>query len=215
MTDEPPAPITVVLADDHAIVRAGTRAALGAHGGFAILGEAATGLEALALARQLQPRLLLLDVAMPQASGLEIIEELRRWAPDTAIVILTGLAARQLLRHTLDAGARGLFLKGENPGHWVPLLVEIAGGATRLSPAAEARLSEAETHQPLTRRELQVLHALTRGYGNAMIAKRLGVSASTVDKHRTSLMRKLGAHSIAELLAIALREGLLDAARHV
>ena len=215
MPGEGSAPIAIIIADDHAIVRAGTRSALAAQGGFVIVGEASNGLEALALVRQHQPRILLLDIAMPQASGLEIIEEVRRWAPDTAVVILTGLVSRQLLRHALEAGATGHFLKSEDPARWLSLLEEIAMGETRLSPAAAARLDGADGHQPLTRREMQVLHALTRGLGNLQIAERLGVSPSTVDKHRTSLMRKLGAHSIAELLAIALREGLLDSARHL
>ncbi|WP_416906905.1 MAG: response regulator [Polymorphobacter sp.] len=208
-------PCRVVLADDHAIVRAGVRAALEETGRYIIVEEAATGLSALAEARVHQPDLILLDAAMPMGSGLEILEELRRWCPQTCIVVLTGLTSRGVLRFVQAAGADGLFLKSDPPDIWVPLLDMLGKGGFITSPAAAAALAEDVQTDGLSRREMQVLLAVARGEGNAAIAERLGISAKTVDKHRTSLMRKLGVHSVAELLAVALREGLLDTARHI
>lgn len=201
---------SVVIADDHMLVRKSIRDLLTSHESFDIVGEAGDGLEAMVLVKSLKPDLLLLDAAMPKATGLEVIEEVRRWAPQTRIAVITGVASAPMLRQILDSGVEGLFLKSEDVKDWVDDLVAICEGGRRVSQAAEVRLAQQEQSNSLTGRERQVLLCIARGQSNGMIAERLGVSPNTIDKHRTSIMRKLNVHSATQLVTRAFHDGLLQ-----
>lgn len=203
-----------VVADDHAIVRAGLRAALESPGlvepaGIAVVAEAADGLSAIAAVRQHRPALLLLDVQMPLAGGLEVLIETRRWSPDTRVVVLSGVTAVGKISELVASGVDGLFFKGEDNEELFGALPGILRGQRRIGTAFAQMLDGAPEIQPLSDRERQVLNLIVAGRSNREIAEILGISAKTVDRHRTNLMQKLDVHSVAQLIAYALREGLI------
>lgn len=206
-----------VIADDHAIVRAGLRTALETPGmvetdGIAVVAEAADGLQAIAAVRQHRPHLLLLDVQMPHAGGLEVLLEARRWSPDTKIVILTGVMSVGKISELVSSGVDGLFSKGEDNTELYRQLPNILRGRRHIAASLVAMLEDAPEVPDLTARERQALNLIVSGQSNKEIAETLGISAKTVDRHRTSLMQKLDVHSVAQLIAYALREGLIDPA---
>lgn len=201
---------TAVIADDHALVRKGIADVLGRIAGLQIVGEAADGLEAITLVKSLQPNLLTLDTGMPLARGMEVFGEARRWSSATKVVVITGFTAAGMLADWIAAGVDGLFLKTcppEEMHHGIELVLQ---GGQYYSKAVRANLERAD-EDTLTQRERQVLHLLAAGHTNQEIGARLSISPKTVDNHRTRLMAKLDVHSIAQLLAYALKEGLLDA----
>ncbi|MFV1878221.1 response regulator [Nioella sp.] len=206
-----------VIADDHAIVRAGLRTALETPGmvetdGIAVVAEAADGLQAISAVRQHRPQLLLLDVQMPHAGGLEVLLEARRWSPDTKIVILTGVMSVGKISELVSSGVDGLFSKGEDNTELYRQLPNILRGRRHIAASLVAMLEDAPDAPDLTARERQTLNLIVAGQSNKEIAETLGISAKTVDRHRTSLMQKLDLHSVAQLIAYALREGLIDPA---
>ncbi|MEZ5892457.1 MAG: response regulator transcription factor [Parvularculaceae bacterium] len=203
---------SVVIADDHMLVRQSIRRILEKAGRFDIVGEADNGVSAVALVKSLQPVLLVLDIAMPQATGVEVIEEARRWSPGTKIAVVTGVNSASMLQHVYDSGVEGIFLKAGDTDSWADDFFAICEGERRIAEAVMPLVDEAGDSNALTGRERQILFGIARGETNAVIADRLGISANTVDKHRTKIMRKLGVHSAAELLARALRDGLLEGA---
>lgn len=203
-----------VIADDHQIVREGLRAALEKPGlitpdGLEIVAEAENGFEALAEVKRHQPDLLTLDIAMPLAGGAEVIGDIRRWSTDTRIVILTGINAPGLICTLLDAGVEGMFSKGSAMDELYEKLPLILRGGRYIAQPFVETLESREAGQSLTERERQTLNMIIAGKTNREIAEVMTVSPKTVDKHRTSLMQKLDVHSIAELMAYALREGLI------
>ncbi|MEM1376631.1 MAG: response regulator transcription factor [Pseudomonadota bacterium] len=206
---------TGVVADDHAMLRNGMCDILRTHGGVDIVAEAANGLEAISLVRQRRPTILSLDIGMPYAQGIDVFVEARRWAPDTKVIIFTGMTSRGLLSELVTAGVDGLFMKNGDIAHLINAVPLILNGAKCISPDVTALLEEADVPPELTMRERQILGMIARGNANKDIAGQLGVSLKTVDNHRTNLMRKLDVHSVAELLSYALREGLLDAQREL
>lgn len=204
-----------VIADDHAIVRDGLRTALERPGfiepaGISVIAEAHNGLEAIAAVRTHRPNLLLLDVQMPLAGGVEVVEEVRRWSPDTKIVILTGVTAIGLISALIDSGVDGLFSKGEDNTDLYRRLPGILRGQRHITDSFVELLRDAEDRSELTGRERQIFNLILRGQGNKDMAITLGISAKTVDKHRTSMMQKLGVHSVPQLMAYALRNGMVD-----
>lgn len=201
---------SVVIADDHMLVRKSIRDLLEGHESFEVVGEAEDGVAAVVAIKSLKPDLLILDAAMPKATGVEVIEEVRRWSPSTRIAVVTGVGSLQMLQHIVDAGVEGLFLKSEDFASWVGDLLDICEGERRLSEKAIAQVSQRLNEDSLTPRERQVLFGIARGESNQGIADRLGISPNTIDKHRTSIMRKLEVHSATELVTRAFRDGLLD-----
>ncbi len=204
-----------VIADDHAIVRAGLREALERPGlieedGIPVLAEAEDGLEAISLVRQHKPALLLLDVQMPRAGGAEVIEEVRRWSPDTRIVVLTGISAPGLVGGLVDSGIDGLFSKGDSNDELYARLPGILRGQRHIAASFVEILRDRPEQEVLTGRERQILNMILAGRSNKEMADSLGISPKTVDKHRTSMMRKLDVHSVPQLMAVALRDGLID-----
>lgn len=212
--------LTVVIADDHGVVRAGVRAMLERFGevsgrSVSVIGEAGNGLEAIRQTKTLKPELLILDVAMPYARGIEVFSEVRRWAPDTRIAAMTGMTSAGLLKRLIDAGIDGVFLKGGPVEEFVDALPRLLGGEQVVAAQVAESVDGASDQESLTRRELQVLSLIVAGQSNQEVADALNISANTVNNHRASIMRKLNVHSMAELMAYALREGLLDASRQL
>ena len=203
---------SVVIADDHMLVRQSIRRILEGADRFDIVGEADNGVSTVTLVKSLQPSLLVLDIAMPQATGVEVIEEIRRWSPHTRIAVVTGMSSGGMLQHVYDSGVDGIFLKSGDTAGWAEEFLAICEGRRCIGETILERVAGHAGRGSLTGRERQVLFGVARGETNTVIAERLGISANTVDKHRTSIMRKLGVHSAAELLARALRDGLLEGA---
>ena len=204
-----------IVADDHAIVRAGIRDALEKPGlvtaeGIKVVAEAADGIAAIAELRKHQPSLLMLDVQMPMAGGVEVLIEARRWSPDTRIVVLTGVTAIGLVSSLVDAGVDGLFSKADDNTELYQRLPGILRGQRYIAESFVEILEAAGNTELLTGRERQVLNLILSGQSNKDISDTLGISAKTVDKHRTSMMQKLDVHSVPQLMAYALREGLID-----
>jgi DNA-binding NarL/FixJ family response regulator len=211
-TDDRP---TVVIADDHQIVRQGLRTALETPGlvtahGLKVVAEAENGLEALAEVKIHQPDLLLLDISMPLADGAEVVLDIQRWSPDTRIVIVTGIHAPGLITQLLNTEVVGIFSKGSDLDELYRNLPLILQGGRYIANSFDQILKDQHNTPALTGREQQILNMIVAGKTNKEIAQQLVISPKTVDKHRTSLMDKLGVHSVAELLAYAFREGLID-----
>jgi DNA-binding NarL/FixJ family response regulator len=209
---------TVVIADDHQIIRAAlgdllSKLSSQIAGDFRILANASNGLEALTAVKTHQPDLLFLDISMPLASGAEIIRDIRSWSPESRIIVFTGITSPGLLASIVESGVDGLFSKGEPVElmqHKIPLILQ---GGRFIAPELLAVIEKAQPVNTLTERERQILNKVVNGKTNKEIAKELFISPKTVDKHRSSLMSKLQVHSVAQLLAKALKEGLIDNGR--
>ena len=204
---------TAVVVDDHDIVRAGLAAALATvePTPLEVVATAGDGLAAIAALRAHRPDLLLLDAQMPHAGGLEVLLEARRWSPDTKVVVFTGISAAGKVRALVDAGVDGLFSKADDNAELFAALPKILRGRRHVAPRFVAIMEEASEGAPLTEREVQILNLVVAGRTNKEMAATLGISAKTVDRHRTNLMQKLGVRSAVELIGYALREGLIDA----
>ncbi|MEL6424221.1 MAG: response regulator transcription factor, partial [Pseudomonadota bacterium] len=201
----------MILADDHQIVRLGLRSQLEADGGFRVIAEAENGLDAIVAVKAGRPDLLILDVQMPLAGGVEVLVEVRRWSPDTRIAVLTGVSSPGLVGNLVQAGVDGLFSKKSDMTALFEALPLIMQGGRVIGKDIQQILDEAEAETgDLTHRERQTLNMILAGKANKEIAASFGISIKTVEKHRTSLMQKLGVNSIAQLLAVALRDGLID-----
>ena len=205
---------TAVIADDHAIVRSGLKVAVETSalvGGLAIqvVGEAADGLEAITVTKLHKPSLLLLDISMPLANGTEVLLEIRRWSPQTKIVVFTAVTAPGVLAGFIECGVDGLFAKGSAMDPLYEKLPLILQGAHFVAPELLALLSNRTSSAALTPREQQTLNMIVSGRSTKEISSILHLSPKTVEKHRASLMAKLNVHSVAELLSRALEDGLI------
>ena len=206
---------SAVIADDHQIVRDGLRNALQQPGliepqGLEVLAEAENGFEALAAVKQHKPDVILLDVSMPLAGGAEVVCDIRRWSPLTRIVIITGINTPGLICNLLDEGVEGMFSKGASLDKLYRKLPLILRGARYIASPFMQTMESRTQHSQLTDRERQTMNMVISGKSNKEIADLLSISPKTVDKHRSSLMQKLDVHSVAELMAYALKHGLID-----
>ncbi|MEM6661450.1 MAG: response regulator transcription factor [Pseudomonadota bacterium] len=201
---------TVLIADDHALIRRGMRDAITALPGVQVVGTVADGITAVAETRRLMPDLIVLDMSMPGLSGIEAFAEIRRWSPDTKVAIVTGNPTAALFVELEKAGVDGLFVKSCPIDELCNGLLNVLTGRRVVSEDARALLDVAEGAAGLSVRELQVLQGVGEGLNNTAIAERLTISPKTVDKHRTSLMRKLDVSTSAALIVKAAREGLVD-----
>ena len=207
--------ITVVIADDHAVVRKGLRLLLEAEPGLRVQAEAGTVPDALRMARAHRPRVLVLDLNMPGGSGLELIPELREQAPDTAIVVLTMQDNPAYAREALQKGAMGFVLKEAADDELLEAIRLAADGATYLNPRLGARLA-AQPPEPagppddLSEREVEVLRLIALGHTNAEIAGQMYLSVRTVESHRAHIQQKTNRSSRAELVRYALEHKLVD-----
>jgi len=210
---------TIVLADDHQIVRQGLRALLEAESDFRVVGEAGDGLEAVRLVEQHNPNVLVLDLMMPGINGLEVTRQLKKSSFQTSVVILSMYANEGYVLDALGNGAMAYVLKDSSASDLVNAVREVSAGRRYLSPPLSdraievyketARATAIDKYETLTTREREVLHLSAEGCTSAEIASRLGISARTVETHRTHLMHKLGLHTQADLIRYALRRGII------
>ena len=214
------APVRVLVVDDHAVVREGLRHVLSASEGFAVVGEAGTGADALALAQAQRPDVVLLDLTMPGMSGLAVAAELRRRVPDARILVLSMHEQDEYVLAAVRGGAHGYVLKDTGPAELRAAIRAVYEGDGFFSPAVAGRLSAAVRHEVvteaphqrlerLTPREREVLALVAAGNTNRAIAAHLGISPRTVESHRESLMKKLSLRSIADLTRFAVQAGLV------
>lgn len=200
----------VVIAEDHLFVSQGLVSALSAVEGLTVLQTVANGIEAISAIRKCRPDIAILDYNMPGANGLEVFLEARRWAPETRFLMLTGSMQPEILAQLVEAGVHGVMLKDGSEAEIIEAVRQVRAGKTMIGASAQRMLDTARDSAVLTDREMAVLQAIARGHSNASAAALLGISAKTIDTHRTNVMRKLGAHSTASLLLTAVRAGLLD-----
>jgi DNA-binding NarL/FixJ family response regulator len=206
----------ILLVDDHAVVRQGFKMILDAQSDMEIIGEAANGREAVELAAQLRPDIVVMDVAMPELNGIEATRRVIASDPHIRVIALSMHKDSVYVREILRAGARGYLLKDSGADDLVKAIRAVAGGESYLSPAvSNAVLDDYRKHVTnpidlLTSREREVLQMLAEGKTNKEIAVVLNLSVYTVDAHRGRIMEKLNLHSINELVRFALRNGLID-----
>ncbi len=211
-----PEKITVLLVDDHALVRRGFRHMLGDHEDITVVGEAGTGEEAVRLAQQLRPRVVVMDCALPGMSGLaatrKILEMSTRNGLFTpALLMLSMHSEETLVQQALAAGARGYILKSAMDLDLAAAIRKAAAGETVLDPQLERGSNlRGERGPGLTQRELQILQLIVDGKSNKEIADQLQLSVNTVAVHRANIMDALGIHKTAELVVYAIRNGLVS-----
>ena len=200
--------ITVVLADDHALVRRGFRRMLDDEADIEVIGEAGDGREAIDVAVRLRPHVVVMDYAMPNLDGVQATQELRKQAPECQVLMLSMHADENYIRNAAEAGARGYLLKNAIDIELPDAIRDIAAGKTiGLTIASSA----ADDHfQELTPRERQVLQLIAQGNSNKEIAHILELSVNTVSVHRANLMNTLNIHRTAELVLFAIRKGLVS-----
>lgn len=205
----------VVVADDHAIARAGTIGILNSLPDIDIVAEVSDGLSAISETKRHRPDLLVLDAAMPHARGIEVLADAQRWSPETRIVLLTGFTAAGILADWLEAGVDGVLLKSCEPEEMRAGFEAVLNGGKFIARAAQDIVSKVSEFESFTAREREVLSLVAMGLQTVSIAERLNISPKTVEKHRGSLMGKVGAKTVAQLIAYALREGLLEEHRQL
>jgi len=214
--------ITVLLVDDHTIVRQGLKALLNSEKNITILGEAQTGREAVELAAQLRPMVVIMDLAMPRLNGAEATRQILKATPSTKIIVLSTYGDDEHVQQALGAGAAAYLLKQTAAEDVIDAIREVAKGNAYFSPPIAKRLREktsanlaenAAPQQPnveLTQREAEVLQLIAEGYANKQIAAELNLSVKTVEKHRQQVMQKLDIHNIAGLVRHAAAKGIIE-----
>jgi DNA-binding NarL/FixJ family response regulator len=207
--------ISVLLVDDHAVVREGYRRLLERDENLAVVGEAATAADAIRLDADLRPDVVVLDIALPGVSGIEILRRIIAHRPDACVLMFSMYDDGIYASHAIDAGARGYLSKASAPDLLVQAVRAVAGGGHYLSPDIERAMNKQssaanELVAALSTRELEVLRMLTQGYGVEEIGERLGLSPKTAANHQSSIKQKLGATSALQLMLIARRFGLVS-----
>jgi len=215
-------PISVLLADDHTVVRQGLRALLAAEEDIEIVGEASTGWQAVRLAKELQPEVILMDLAMPALNGLDATKQILGDTPATKVLVLTSYSNDEYVRQMIEAGVAGYLSKQTAAQDLVKAIRETHKGNAFFSPSIARRLCDQSRGKlgqrvlgarsnELTGRETQVLSLIARGFANKQMAAELGISVKTVEKHRQHLMKKLGIHDVAGLTRFAAEKGMIEA----
>ena len=223
----PTKPITVMLAEDHAIVRQGLCSLLNADGHFIIVGEARTGREAVEMAQTLCPDVILMDIAMPVLNGLEATRQILAANPAAKIIVLSAHSDDVYVEKMIEAGAAGFLEKQSSADVLTKAIREVAAGRTFFSPAIAKRLQgnpanprgrdgllKANANR-LTSRETEVLQLVAEGSANKQVAAELGISIKTVEKHRQHLMDKLNIHDTAGLTRYAISAGIIESSVQV
>jgi two-component system, NarL family, response regulator NreC len=212
--------VRVLLADDHALVRRGMRALLDAQPGITVVGEAADGVEAVALCEQHQPDVAVLDVAMPRLSGIDVAARIRRLVPPPHVIMLSMHADEAYVLRALQAGAQAYLLKDATDEDLLPAVRAVTTHRRYFSEAIRVLLEEdfvaqlqrrglTDSYELLTDREKEVLTLLAQGRSNKDVASTLAIGVSTVETHRANLMQKLSLHSTAEIVLYAVRKRLI------
>jgi len=213
--------VRILLADDHTVMRAGLRLLLERHENFEVVGEAADGREAVEIAAELRPAVVVMDVAMPHLNGVEAARQILTRNPDIAIVMLSMHSDESYVLRSLKAGARAYLLKDSAEADLIAAIQAITEGRSFFSPGVRALLKEDyiyrlqkfgadDTYELLTAREREVLQLVAEGRSNKEVASLLGLSLYTVETHRTHILQKLNLHSVPELILYAVRKGIIS-----
>jgi DNA-binding NarL/FixJ family response regulator len=213
--------ISVLLADDHTVVRQGLRALLGAEADMEVVGEAENGRQAVKLASAAYPDVVVMDLAMPLLNGVEATRQIVKSLPQTKVLILSTYGEDDYVRQVSQAGASGYLLKHTAANDLLKAIRQVHAGNAFFSPAiaqslreqyrqAAAQGPDAPTNPGLTSREAEVLQLIAEGFANKQIASELGISVKTVEKHRQQVMNKLHIHDIAGLTRYAIGKGVVE-----
>jgi DNA-binding NarL/FixJ family response regulator len=214
--------ITVLLAEDHQIVREGFRALLKSEPDIDVVGEAETGRQAVAMVKKHRPEVVVMDIAMPSLNGLEATRQIRKEFPDTKVIILSAHSDDAYVEQMIGLGAAAFLLKQASSHFLATAIREVQKGGTFFSPDVAKRLRKRDQQSQdregrfkkknnrLSSREVEVLQLIAEGKPNKQVAAELGVSFKTVDKHRQHLMGKLDIHDIAGLTRYAIAEGIIE-----
>ena len=205
-------PIRILLADDHAMVRAGLAAVLGTDARFFVTGQAADGAEAVTLHAELCPDITLMDIRMPMLDGLAALRRIRTAQPCARVLMLTTAETPAEIRAALDAGARGYLLKTAGPQELFTAIVTIAGGGMFVPDTLRRLAAESAAAPPLSARQREVLDLLVKGLSNKEIASVLGFTEDGAKSHLKSIFAKLGVQSRAEAVAVAIQNGIVPGA---
>lgn len=212
---------TILLADDHSILRAGLRSILNSKSDFNVIAEVDNGMDAVKSALTTAPDLLLTDLSMPKKNGTETISEIKKRLPEVKCLVLTMHNTEEHIRMALNAGADGYVLKDDSHEELLTAIKTVLSGKMYLSPSicgnvVNGYLNSSATEQPisswdtLTRREKEIIKLIAEGYRSKDIAEQLSISIKTVEKHRSNLMRKLDLHSVSSLTNYAIQKGILN-----
>jgi len=202
--------ITVLLVDDHHLVRRGFRRMLEDDPAISVVGEAANGDEAIKLVAELKPHVIVMDSSMPVTGGLPATRAILASTPDTAILMLSMHSEETLVRQALAAGARGYILKNAVDLDLAAAIKRVVAGELVLDPEVARRQAPLGERNRLTPRELEVLQLICNGLSNRDVAAKLGLSVNTIAVHRANIMNTLGVHKTAELVVYALQHGLVN-----
>jgi DNA-binding NarL/FixJ family response regulator len=212
--------ITILLVEDHTIVREGFRKMLELETGLEVVGEAQNGREGIALAEKLKPAVILMDVAMPLLNGLEATRQILKLLPAAKIIMLSAHSDYAYVQNAIEAGAAGFLLKQTSTHDVCRAIREVAAGKTFFSPAIARQLHHQKTVNreglagkqsvQLTSREMEVLQLIAEGKANKETASELGIAIKTVEKHREHLMQKLNIHDTASLTRYAISAGIIE-----
>jgi DNA-binding NarL/FixJ family response regulator len=208
----------ILIADDHDVIRSGLKQLLATHLGWEVCGEAKTGNEAVALATQLEPQVIIMDVGMPELNGVDATRKISRLLPRIKIIVLTMHFSDQLIAEIIDAGACGYILKTDADRELVRAIQAVEKGSSYFTSAAANTLlgphskpSPASLKRRLTPREREIVQLLAEGKSSKEAASALGVSVKTADTHRANVMRKLELHSVAALVRYAIKNRIAEA----
>ena len=213
--------LRILIADDHGLMRRGTRALLEARHGWRVVGEAANGREAVEKAIKLKPDVAIVDISMPEMDGVEVVRQIREAVPDTKVLVLTMHESDQMVRRALEAGACGYLLKSDLADCLAKAVKTVSEGKRFLTPKVseivlKGFLKTRSQHEEgeragarTTPREIEIIRLLAEGKANKEIAAMLGITVRTVETHRAKIMLKLGLHSLADLIHYAIRQGLV------
>lgn len=213
--------VRILLADDHTVMRAGLRLLLERHEDFEVVGEAADGRQAVEIAAEQKPAVVVMDIAMPQLNGVEAARQILNRDPETAIVMLSMHSDESYVLRSLKAGARAYLLKDSAEADLVSAIQAIIEGKSFFSPGVRALLKEDyihrlakfgadDTYELLTAREREVLQLVAEGRSNKEVAALLNLSLYTVETHRTHILQKLNLHSVPDLILYAVRKGIIS-----
>jgi len=213
-------PLRILIVDDHAVVRRGVRSLLESQAGWEIAAEAATGREAVDLARQLQPDIVVMDLSLPELNGLDATRQILKESPRSEVLVLTMHHSEELARNMLQAGARGYVLKSDADQNLIAAVESLRNHKPFLtSRVTEFVLGdyvrriddEGGSHVVVTPREREIIQLLAEGRSNKETASHLGVSVKTVEAHRANIMRKLRLKSVSDLVRYAIRNKIVQA----
>jgi DNA-binding NarL/FixJ family response regulator len=217
-----PNQLRILIADDHAVTRAGLRNLLSSRPGWHVCAEATTGREAVALTEHYRPNIVVMDIVMPELNGLEATRKIRRLLPKTEVVVLSLHYSDELVREVVDAGARAYVLKSDASKDLLSAVKSIANHqAYFTAPASEVVIkgfcgqnpeanSSVSIHKTLTSREREIVQLLAEGKSSKEVAVGLGISVKTAETHRSNILRKLRMHSVTELVRFAVKHNMIE-----